>query len=90
MRAALRTCPFALLLCLLALLLPSALAQVPFKLAPAVAIEAEDFTVESGWKVLKNGEGNYMVDVIGFNHISGERLLSIDAKNEAASAFADA
>ena len=27
-------------------------AQTPFKLAPAVALEAEDFTVESGWKVV--------------------------------------
>lgn len=50
-----------------------------FKLAPAVALEAEDFTVESGWKVVPNGRGNYMVDIIGFNHLSGERLLSLPA-----------
>jgi hypothetical protein len=49
----------------------------PFKLAPAVAVEAEDFSIESAWKVLRNGQGNYMVDIIGFNHISGERLLSL-------------
>ena len=30
-----------------------------------------------------------MVDVVGFNHISGERLLSIDEKNETASAYTD-
>ena len=35
-----------------------------FGLAPAVALEAEDFTVEKGWKVVKNGEGNYMVDIV--------------------------
>jgi hypothetical protein len=61
----------------------------PFKLAPAVAVEAEDFTIESGWKVVQNGHGNYMVDMVGFNHISGERLLCIDEKNETASAFID-
>ena len=60
-----------------------------FRLAPAVALEAEDFTVEKGWKVVKNGEGNYMVDSIGFNHISGERLLGIDAKDQTASAYHD-
>jgi hypothetical protein len=60
-----------------------------FKLAPAVAVEAEDFQVESGWKVVRNGDGNYMVDIVGFNHISGERLLSLDAKDEKGSAFLD-
>ena len=63
--------------------------QQAFKLAPAVALEAEDFTIDKGWKVVKNGHGNYMVDVIGFNHISGERLLCIDAKDETASAYHD-
>ena len=71
------------------LLLAGALPAQGFKLAPAVAVEAEDFTVESGWKVIQNGGGNYMVDVIGFNHISGERLLGIDSKNDTASAFTD-
>jgi hypothetical protein len=66
-----------------------AFAQTTFKPARAVAIEAEDFTIESGWKVLKNGHGNYMVDIIGFNHISGERLLGLDSKNDDASAFMD-
>jgi len=60
-----------------------------FKLAPALALEAEDFRVESGWKVIPNGRGNYMVDAVGFNHISGERLLCVDAKNDDASAFMD-
>jgi len=60
-----------------------------FKLAPAVALEAEDFHVESGWKVVHNGDGNYMVDVVGFNHISGERLLCVDGKSDDASAFMD-
>jgi hypothetical protein len=64
-------------------------AQPAFKLAPAVAIEAEDFTIETGWKVIRNGNGNYMVDIIGFNHISGERLLGLDSKNDNASAFMD-
>lgn len=50
-----------------------------FTLAPAIAVEAEEFTVESDWKVIQNGQGNYMVDMIGFNHISGERLLSLDS-----------
>lgn len=52
-----------------------------FRLAPAVAIEAEEFVVESRWMVVRNGHGNYMVDAIGFNHISGERLLSLPADN---------
>ena len=39
--------------------------------------------------MVKNGHGNYMVDVIGFNHISGERLLGIDAKDATASAYHD-
>src|SRR5262249_33116143 len=60
-----------------------------FKLAPAVAVEAEDFTVESGWKVVKNGRGNYMVDMVGFNHVSGERLLSLGAAEKSGRAFAD-
>ena len=54
-------------------------AKPAFQLAPAVAVEAEDFTVESGWRVVKNGAGNYMVDIIGFQHLSGERLLSLDS-----------
>lgn len=63
--------------------------QQAFQLAPAVAVEAEDFTIESGWKVIQNGRGNYMVDIVGFNHISGERLLGLDAKDDKASAFLD-
>ena len=76
-------------LALVALPIGAAPAQTTFKLAPALAVEVEDFTIESGWKVIKNGHGNYMVDMIGFNHISGERLLGIDAKDETAAAYAD-
>jgi hypothetical protein len=79
----------AFLAVLIASALPSLAAGQPFKLAPAVAVEAEDFTVEKGWKVLNNGAGNYMVDIIGFCHISGERLLGIDEKDDSASAFLD-
>src|SRR5258708_5565958 len=61
----------------------------PLKLAPAVAVEAEEFTIEKGWKVVKNGAGNYMVDMIGFNHISGERLLHLGARESTARARAD-
>src|SRR5580700_7961866 len=75
-------------LCVLGCIAQSSPAQ-PFKLAPAVAVGAEDFTIESGWKVIRNGHGNYMVDIIGFNHISGERLLGIDHQTESASAYAD-
>src|SRR6516225_9030920 len=74
---------------LVALSLPTALLAQAFQLAPAVAVEAEDFTIESGWKVLQNGHGNYMVDAIGFNHISGERLLGVDSKDDTAAAHAD-
>jgi hypothetical protein len=72
-----------------ALTVSQASAQTAFKLSPAVAVEAEDFTIESGWKILRNGHGNYMVDIIGYNHISGERLLGLDSKNDNASAFMD-
>src|SRR5262249_36876694 len=45
-----------------ALLLPRGAFPQPLKPPPAVAVEAEDFTVQKGWKVVKNGHGNYMVD----------------------------
>ncbi|MHB1422002.1 MAG: beta-galactosidase trimerization domain-containing protein [Gemmataceae bacterium] len=64
-------------------------AQSTFKLAPAVAVEAEDFTIESGWRVLSNGCGNSTVAAVGFNPISGERLLGLDGKDEIASAYLD-
>lgn len=68
----------------------AALAQPPaFKLAPAVCVEAEQFTIERGWKVIENGRGNMMVDIVGFNHISGERLLGISADAKDAAAFAE-
>jgi hypothetical protein len=63
--------------------------KADFTLAPAVAVEAEDFTIERGWKVIRNGHGNYMVDIVGFNHVSGERVLGIDEKDDSASAFLD-
>ncbi len=78
-----------LLQSILPLLLCQPLQAQQFTLAPALALEAEDFTIESGWKVVQNGRGNYMVDCIGFNHISGEKLLCIDAGNQSASAYLD-
>lgn len=75
---------------LLALLAGAAAAKpAAFRLAPGVAVEAEDFQVERGWKVVFNGRGNYMVDIIGFNHISGERLLHAGKADTTASAFKD-
>ena len=68
---------------------PLPISAQSFRLAPALAVEAEDFTIDSGWKVLQNGSGNYMVDIVGFNHISGERLLHIDSKNDSAVAHLD-
>jgi hypothetical protein len=54
-----------------------------------VVIEGKDFKPQgSGWKVVMNGQGNYMVDIIGFQHISGERLLSADPKLTDAKAVA--
>lgn len=54
-----------------------------------VVIEAEDFKPQGpGWKIVLNGQGNYMVDIIGFQHISGERLLSANAKLTNATAVA--
>jgi hypothetical protein len=64
-------------------------AEPDFRLAPAVALEAELFTVERGWRVIRNGHGNYMVDTIGFQHIGGERLLGVDASDTTALAHAD-
>ena len=84
-----------LFLCALALLLPVALADAqpadtPATPPAAIAIEAEDFRPQgaNGWRVVRNGEGNYMVDTIGFNHISGEHLLSAPAKARDARASA--
>ena len=80
---------FFIALVFIALSAVEGFSQTGFKLAPAVAVEAEDFHVESGWKVVENGHGNYMVDIVGFNHISGELLLGLDAKNANASAYLD-
>ncbi|MHB0938608.1 MAG: beta-galactosidase trimerization domain-containing protein [Armatimonadota bacterium] len=76
----------ALVSLICALVLPAA---AQFQLKPAVALEAEDFKVEKGWKVMQNGQGNYMVDIIGFQHISGERLLCADAQDTTSSAYRD-
>src|ERR1051325_9300287 len=71
-----------------ALLLLTTFAQTSAPPA-GVVIEAEDFKPKGpGWKVIMNGQGNYMVDIIGFNHISGERVLSGDAKAKDAKAIA--
>lgn len=74
----------ALLLCTVPLA-----AQQPFRLAPALAVEAEDFTVERGWSPIRIGEGNYAVDIIGFSHTSGERFLHCAGDDAAASAYLD-
>src|SRR5438270_3345411 len=79
----------ALLAALVALALAQPVGAQGFTLAPAVAVEAEDFKISSGWKVIQNGHGNYMVDIIGFNHISGERLLHLGSKDVPADAHAD-
>lgn len=76
-------------LVVVALIVADSSAQTAFQLAPAVAVEAEDFTIESGWKVIQNGRDNYTVDIISCNHISGERLLGLDSKDDSASAFMD-
>lgn len=43
----------------------------------SVAIEAEHFQSKGQWKPVAIGQGNCMVDVVGFNHISGEKLLCL-------------
>ena len=62
----------------------SAQPAAPAAPAPlAVGAEAEDFKIEKGWKVLNYGQGNYMVDTVGFCHVSGEQLLSLPASESA-------
>jgi hypothetical protein len=61
----------------------------PPALKPAVGAEAEEFTIESGWKIIKNGEGNYTVDIIGFGHIGNERVLSLPSDATSGSAYLD-
>jgi len=68
---------------------PASAKASAFELAPAVAVEAEDFVVQRGWKAIRNGGGNYMVDIVGFQHISGERLLHADKADTSAVARAD-
>ena len=45
-------------------------------------IEAEHFATKGPWQVIANGQGNLMVDITGFNHISGEKLLSLPADSQ--------
>ena len=60
-------------------LIHTVLAQTaPYVLPPSVALEAEEFVIDRGWQVVQWDHGNYMVDIIGFNHGSGERLLGTD------------
>src|SRR5690349_12146967 len=67
--------------------------QPAFVLAPAVAVEAEEFDVDGGaasaFHVVKMGEGNYSVDIIGFSHAGGERFLSAPAADKTAAAHKD-
>lgn len=67
-------------------------APAPAATPAAIAIEAEDFRPRAGalrgWQTVMNGHGNYMVDIIGYNHISGERLLSAPADSNGAEATA--
>jgi hypothetical protein len=66
---------------LAALSLVTLAAEPPPPPLPGVMVEAEFFQPQGeGWRVVMNGQGNYMVDIIGFQHISGERLLSADAR----------
>lgn len=80
---------FSLALLVAALMVSRASGQPTFQLAPAVAVEAEDFTIESGWKVVPNGRGNSVGNRIGVDPISGERLLALDGKDDSASAYMD-
>lgn len=74
------------LLVLLALGLPlAAVAQAPSY--HRLVLEAEEFRPRSGWKPLRNGQGNYMVDAIGASHFSNEQVLH--AESNAAGAVAE-
>lgn len=48
----------------------------------SIGIEAEHFATKGPWQVIANGQGNLMVDITGFNHISGEKLLSLPADSK--------
>jgi hypothetical protein len=81
----------ALLALFLFLTVRAAMAQPS---SPALTIEAEDFVpikpaLGAGWKAIRDGEGNYMVDIVGFNHVSGEHLLQAPASAKNATAKAD-
>lgn len=69
--------------------LPSSIWAQQFILPPALALEAENFTIENDWQVIHTCRENSPFDPAGFGHISGERLLGIDAQNDRASAYHD-
>ncbi len=56
-----------------------------------IVLEAEDFrpSGHGGWKAIRDGDGNYMVDIIGASHISGGMLLSAPASAVGAKAVLD-
>ena len=85
----LRSLVAVILACALPCARAAAAPDVPTSLAPAVAVEAEEFQIDRGFRVVRNGEGNYMVDIIGGQHISGERLLCADGTDAKAAAHAD-
>ena len=57
-----------------------------------IVLEAEDFrpSGQGGWKAIRDGGGNYMVDIIGASHISGGMLLSAPASADGAQAVLNA
>src|SRR3954468_5627614 len=63
-----------------------------------ILLEAEDFVPDGaapgtspsqGWRPIKVGQGNYMVDSIGASHVSGEALLYAPADAVGARAILD-
>ena len=48
----------------------------------SIAVEAEHFQAKGNWIPVSNGQGNLMVDAVGFNHISGEKLLCLPADSQ--------
>jgi len=65
------------LLCLSGFSVLSVAAQETNAGVHKVVLEAENFhPLGPGWRPIKDGDGNYMVDSIGASHISGNMLLS--------------
>jgi hypothetical protein len=44
-----------------------------------IVIEAETMELQGGWKAVRAGAGNLLVDQLGSSHISGERLALLPA-----------